>query len=201
MSNNKLWFQDITLLYSDNNYLKFFPTSAMNITNKLNASVRLSIYIGLVLTIIYGNMIYLYIPIIMMGVSYIIFMYHNNIEKYKTNKNKKKKRKNEPNVNNPFMNYNILTDNRQKEAAPPSYNNPIIKENIETKFNHNLYKDVGDLYGRNNSQRQFITNPVTEVVNDQTAYAKWLYDRGPTCKEKTINCLPSLLGSIQHGNI
>ena len=32
--------------------------------------------------------------------------------------------------------------------------------------------------------------PVTQVVNDQTKFAKWLYNTDATCKENTIKCAP-----------
>ena len=39
--------------------------------------------------------------------------------------------------------------------------------------------------------------PVTNVHNNQTDFAKWLYDRGPTCKENTIKCFNSLPDKLQ----
>ena len=38
----------------------------------------------------------------------------------------------------------------------------------------------------NAGDRQFYTMPVTDVVNDQTGFAKWLYDRGPSCKQGAV---------------
>ena len=39
-------------------------------------------------------------------------------------------------------------------------------------------------YQRNGLDRQFISNPVTKIPGDQTAFAEWLYGpkNGPTCK-------------------
>ena len=41
--------------------------------------------------------------------------------------------------------------------------------------------------------------PVTNVYNDQTEFAKWLYDTGPTCKENTINCFDTITDRISMG--
>ena len=97
-----------------------------------------------------------------------------------------------PNVENPFMNINLITDDKTKPAAPPSWNNDNIQKKIEDKFNYNLYRDVGDLYGKNNSQREYYTMPSTTIPNNQTSFAKWCYGSGPTCKEKSIYCSPQM---------
>jgi hypothetical protein len=97
-----------------------------------------------------------------------------------------------PTTENPFMNINLITDNKEKEPAPASWNNQKIKEEIEDKFGYNLYRDVGDLYGKSNSQRQYYTMPSTTIPNNQTSFAKWCYGVGPTCKEKSIYCAPEM---------
>ena len=67
-------------------------------------------------------------------------------------------------------------------------------EEIEQHFNKGLFKDVSDLYGKNNSQRQFFTMPNTNeygVKNGDTVkFANWLYNNGEsTCKEDTSKCI------------
>ena len=94
----------------------------------------------------------------------------------------------QPTVDNPMMNINLITDDKTKEKAPISWNNDELKEEIEDKYNYNLYRDVGDLYGKSNSQRQFYTMPSTTIPNNQTSFAKWCYSTGPTCKETSIYC-------------
>ena len=98
----------------------------------------------------------------------------------------------EPTTENPFMNINLITDDKGKKAAPPSWNNEKIQEKIEDKFGYNLYRDVGDLYGKSNDQRQYYTMPSTTIPNNQTSFAKWCYGVGPTCKESSIYCTPEM---------
>ena len=98
----------------------------------------------------------------------------------------------EPTVNNPFMNINLISDDKPKEEAPKTWNNPELKDEVEHKFYYNLYRDVGDLYGKSNSQRQFYTVPSTTIPNNQTSFARWLYSTGPTCKETSIYCAPMM---------
>ena len=90
-----------------------------------------------------------------------------------------------PTVNNPFMNVSIsdYKNMPNRNVCDDLLDDPYIKHDIESKFNHGLYQDVGDVWGKNNSQRQFYTMPNTSIPNKQKEFAQWLYNRGPTCKE------------------
>ena len=94
-----------------------------------------------------------------------------------------------PTTTNPFMNINLITSDKTQEKAPPSWNNEELQKKIEDNFGYNLYRDFGDLYGKSNSQREFYTMPSTTIPNNQTSFAKWLYNTGPTCKEKSTRAL------------
>jgi hypothetical protein len=60
---------------------------------------------------------------------------------------------------------------------------------MDEMFNHNLFKDVNDVFGKMNSQRQFYTMPNTTIPNAQDDFAKWLYANPKTCKEDQEFCL------------
>ena len=72
-----------------------------------------------------------------------------------------------PDIDNPMMNINIfeLYDNKR---AIPTYDNPGVERVVEEKWSDGLYRDSDDLFGRNNSQRQWYTMPNTEAMNRQT---------------------------------
>ena len=86
----------------------------------------------------------------------------------------------EPTIQNPLMNALPADSRRRQDACAYT---PEIKEEITEKFDFNLYKDIDDVYGANNSQRQFYTMPSTSFPNKQDSFADWLYKTGPTCKE------------------
>ena len=46
------WTENFKVLFEDNNYLKFFPTMKMDTVEKLNATMRLSIYLGIALVMV-----------------------------------------------------------------------------------------------------------------------------------------------------
>lgn len=203
--NDPFWLSDYKILFYNNKLTEFFPTIQMTIIEKLNAIFRLSIYLSIILYLFTGNYLYLYIMIIVCF--FTLFIYYNqkdNIELYfSSNKNDIENSiiKNEmddikdrilPTTENPFMNINLITDDKDKKEAVPSWNNDNIQKDIEDKFGYNLYRDVGDLYGKSNSQREYYTMPSTTIPNNQTSFAKWCYSVGPTCKEKSIYCTPEM---------
>jgi len=80
MANNVIhenyWFQDLSGTIFNLNYaLKIFPESSMTYPEKINTLVRLSIYIGLILGLFYSNYLFLYIPIITMTLTYLLYIF------------------------------------------------------------------------------------------------------------------------------
>jgi len=101
-----------------------------------------------------------------------------------------------PTLDNSFMNVtmkdymNFDSDGSIVDRPPacdPS--DPTVKNEIETNFNNNLFRDVNDVFGRSNSQRQFFTMPWTQIPNRADEFARWLYLSPATCKENSDNCL------------
>jgi hypothetical protein len=90
-----------------------------------------------------------------------------------------------PTARNLFM--NVLLDEikynpGRPEAAPVT--NPLVKQTLDDYFRVQWFSDPTDVFGKNQSQRQFVTQPSTTVPNDQGAFADWLYKiPGKTCKE------------------
>ena len=90
-----------------------------------------------------------------------------------------------PRARNLFM--NVLLDEikynpGRPEAAP--VDNPTVKQTLDDYFRVQWFSDPTDVFGKNQSQRQFVTQPSTTVPNDQGAFADWLYKiPGKTCKE------------------
>ena len=182
MNTSKVWFQNLNSLFNEKNKQIFFPKRNMILEEKLNSIMRLSIYIAIILVLYTQNIQYIYIPIFIGILTYIIYKNRDNRDNF-TDYNYKYI---EPTVNNPFM--NILStdyiDNPNRESINKKPNlNLDINSIINKKFNKNLYKDFSDVFEKENSQRQFYTTPITTIPNKQTKFANWLYNRGPTCKE------------------
>jgi hypothetical protein len=103
----------------------------------------------------------------------------------------------EPTTDNPFMNmtmkdYLNYDDTGKIIERPDACNtaDPDIKKSIDNKFNNNLFKDVNDVFGKFNSERQYYTMPWTDIIPDINGdFKNWLYKTPKTCKEDQDYCL------------
>jgi hypothetical protein len=205
-----LWTTDISILYEKKYIFEIIPNKQFDFNRKLNSLLRLSIYFAI---IIYAmdqkNSRMFYIPFIVAVLTYILSQKYQETFINKINNDlmndikdeddhndlisKFSKNCNVPTKENPFMNpllTDLNTDYYEKEACD-SYNNKGIQKEIETKFTHDLIRDVNDIFGKENSQRQYYTIP----KHDQGSFARWLYATPPTCKEGNgLQCAANQLG-------
>jgi len=90
-----------------------------------------------------------------------------------------------PTARNLFMNV-LLDEIKYNPGRGEAYpvDNATVKQTFDDYFRVQWYSDPTDVFGKNQGQRQFITQPSTTVPNDQGAFANWLYKiPGKTCKE------------------
>jgi hypothetical protein len=202
VDSDMFWLDDPTILYNKTKLNQIFPSANMTLNEKSNAVVRLGVAIGLALFLLKNDTRYLYVPIFAAIFTIMMVKYNKDPTQmyFDSFNNSGKNVHNDkilntpetvkPTEDNPFMNANQITDSRDKPPATASWDNAAVQDKIEKKFETNLYRDVGDLYGKNNSQREFYTMPSTTFPHAQTEFAKWCYGSGPTCKERTIECVP-----------
>jgi hypothetical protein len=94
---------------------------------------------------------------------------------------------------------NVLIDeikyNPQRPAAR-SIQAPDVQDSLDAFFRVQWTSDPTDIYGKTQSQREFVAMPSTSVPNDQGSFADWLYRiPGKTCKEGgRESCLPGTDG-------
>ena len=102
-----------------------------------------------------------------------------------------------PTDRNPFMNV-LLDEIKYNPTRPPAADigEKNVKITLDDFFRVEFTSDPTDVFGRSQSQRQFITMPSTTVPNDQDSYQNWLYKiPGKTCKEGGREaCLPGTDG-------
>ena len=200
MNIDKFWFEDPTILIKKDRLIEFFPTEKMHYKEKLNAIVRLSIYSSLIIYLNKKQSKIFLLPLFVACITLYVYKFH------KLNKDNLKSENmlffddlieednspicQKPSKDNPFSNVLIsdiqLNPNKKKACK---ITEPQTKEDIEELFGHNLYKDVNDVYSKNNSQRQFFSNPATTIPNNQGDFAKWLYGFSSSCKEDPSQCL------------
>lgn len=91
----------------------------------------------------------------------------------------------DPNAPNPFMNVLINEIGDYPTKPPAKFNTSTpVKESLDDLFKTKVYGDPGDVWNRNQGQRQFYTMPSTSIPNDRDSFQNWLYRiPGKTCKE------------------
>jgi hypothetical protein len=199
MIKTPFWYNDISILYSKDSITEIFPSKRFDILRKLNAIVRLSILYTLILFFMKREQKYLVIPLIVMGITWLIWYKQEDIHVDNIMKDSMSDKLDDlvkindlstecriPTKDNPFMNPTLSDYGTNLPPPPkscPSYNNTGVQRRVEELFNEDLYRDVTDVFGKNNSQRQFYTVPGNQVPNDQGAFAQWCYGTPPTCKE------------------
>jgi len=190
------WFSLPEILFNKDRLTEFFPVETMTNNEKLNSVLRLSIYASGVLVLYHKNLNVLLIPLFVALVTLYIYKFNNvQTEVEKTTEGFEVPTCTMPTDDNPFMN-TLVTDVGMYKERPEACLVEDVAEDIEKKFNKGLYKDVNDLYDKNNSQNRFYTMPNTNEYGikhgDTVKFANWLFNTGAaTCKEDTGQCTNS----------
>ena len=206
------WYNQPNVLYEKNSLFEIFPVKEYDMTRKLNAIVRFSIYYSIIVYVYKKDANIFGVPLLALVVTYLIYKNSSSVQKdtFIT------KLKNDtmplqdiptqehnigcqlPTKDNPFMNtpfFDVAAD-KELPSSCTSYDNKGVQRQIEKKFETGLYRDYTDIFGKNNSQRQFFSVPGRDGIPDQSAFAHWLYRTPSTCKEGNgLACL-----SVANGN-
>ncbi len=215
IKSDPFWYEDYFIIVQTDRLTEFFPTNDQTIEEKFNSLVRLSLYILIILFYYHRNFKYFSIFIGTLLLTYFVYVNKPDNQKINTSPIKEtmdgslsmvlmeglentNKSCTKPTIDNPFMNVtmkdylNIDEKNNKIIDRPEACDtsDPTVKQSMDEFFNNNLFKDVNDVFGKMNSQRQFYTMPSTTIPNAQDEFARWLYLNPKTCKEDQEFCLP-----------
>lgn len=213
---DKFWFEDPLILFRIDRFLEFFISQDQSISEKLNSIARFGVYISIVLTLYHKNIKYLTLSLLTFIITYLIYINLNTDGKNKISLQRNTEEYTEvntevntevdteeyikPTINNPFGNSSVIDiiDNpdRKPMVDYSEYSDKTlkVKEDIEKTYNYNLYKDLDDVYGKQNSQRQFYTTPSRGTIpsDPRGEFKHWLYGKMPSCKDNTYECINSM---------
>ena len=206
MITTTFWFNQPDILYEKQYLLEIFPFRRFDMTRKLNAIMRLFILYSVIMYVIKRDPRYLILPIVIGTVTFFIWKRQADTKSHEIIKESVNDQLEDlvklndletectvPTKENPFMNPSIYDfgNNKNVNKSCPSYNNIGMQRRIDEFYNEDLYRDVTDIFDKNNGKRQFYTVPGSQIPNDQGSFAQWLYGRPSTCKEGTnpIACL------------
>jgi hypothetical protein len=191
------WFDDVTVLYDVQRLTEFFPASYQTPAEKFNAITRMGVYATAILTLMKRTMRFVYMLLIIM---FVLFLGAKNMDvkgmffrrpdhKLTVSEGMTRRQCQAPTSDNPYGNV-LLTDIQDNpDRLPACQHDSPEGMQADVKYYERLWMNVEDVYNRQANSRQFYSLPNTEVVNDQTGFARWLYGSDePTCKEKGIFC-------------
>ena len=199
MDDEVFWINNIYILLKKDKLLNFIPDfNKYSLNVNLNRITRFMLYYLLILYIFdyisVGNMI----CGVVLSIVVILLLYNKKkiIENFEVNQDNIKR---VPTKNNPVMNLSIM-DYGTKDVPTADYENKNIDENLLGDNYNNIDKnDINSQNEANFVYRNFYTMPNTSNPNNQTEFAKWLYDKGPTCKQDTSVCPENLPDRLQVG--
>ena len=206
MSTERIWYDDLHGFINNQNYYIILPSQYMTIEEKLNATFRFFLYLGVILAILKQNYKYLFFGIIAALLSVLLYQHEQNSRRWAENFLQKQDLDIVDNqvcvrstIDNPFMNPTVV-DIEENPDRPPacSLENDRVQHVVEDNFEARLFRDVSDLYGNQSSQRQFYTLPNTMIPNDQTGFAKWCFGTGASCKDGNGDqCVQNMMDDVQ----
>ena len=206
MSAEPFWYSNPSVLFSQGAWYKFVPTASMPVSESLNAVVRFSVYLSLLLFLSSMQPAYLLlIPLVMVatvalntlfpqakkitesfGNGLVVSGYVGDIET-------------RPSDDNPFMNPH-LTDILDNPNMPPAAD--VTRKDIRDEVNaafaktSNIYMDTTDVFDLIQSQRNFHT----VVTDDHAGLLKFmgkgqrtdkLLSEGYVAAKGTVPALPA----------
>jgi|TARA_B110000444_G_scaffold256934_1_gene294342 hypothetical protein len=192
----KAWFDDPKQLIRRDQISQFWPTSEQTPEDRINAASRFIIYIATVVFLIRRDP---RIYVLALTVLTVIFvLYKTNMVKETFNHSLKRSSNcQEPTRNNPMANV-LMTDYsdapNRLEACYYSQPNEFVTQGVP--FDSGRSRTSLPKFQKNAIERQFVTNPVSQIPGDQTQFAEWLYGpkNGPMCKSDSKYCNPDARG-------
>lgn len=192
-----IWFQNISILWLRPS--EIIPSRDQSDEERVNALVRLVLYCSVAVALIRTNAMYAVLGlaiVVIITLSYALGKKkktqneaYSNIRPTTVKREKKSFSASTP--LNPFGNATVgaLLEN---PGRPPmqGYDEPGVAKQIRKNFNKGLFRNLDDVYEVENSQRQFVTMPVTTSAPDTIAFAEYLFGNKKTCKEDPSLCQP-----------
>lgn len=126
---DKIWFENIEILVHRDKLDKFVPTKDMTYNQKSNSLVRLSIYVGIIFSVLSKNYLYLYIPIGIMTFTYVMYL----LRKVDDDNNNKIQ-----NILNTTGNSNLADNSNVKNHLSLNQRNANTKSNFKDTYDQSL---------------------------------------------------------------
>lgn len=181
VTHDPIWTQNVAVLWQ--RWHDFFPRPQHTTAERVNAAVRFIAFASLLVFAYNRRPKYLLFG----GVCVAIVTLAYDARKIVSLEDEMELRAAgcvRPTRDNPFGNYLVTDDPARAPACPYE----SVASEIRDFFNVGLPRNAGDVYERENSQRQFYRNPVTESIPNTKVFGDFLYGHGANCKQDSSVC-------------
>jgi hypothetical protein len=187
------WFNKPSELFRSDKILKFWPNDRQSAGERINASTRFVLYVACILYLLKRDLRILIIALLAIGVLFLFSKSGTvkepgvsiiNVPDCQT-----------PTPDNPLANV-LLTDYTDQPNRPEACWYPSVKPQVEeyldntVKYGPARTRSPTAQYQRKAFARQFMTEPVSSIPGDQTAFAEWCYGKkwSPQCRNDPKKC-------------
>jgi hypothetical protein len=158
------WYSDPSVLFSKDTWYVFVPTASMTVTEALNAVVRFSTYLSVLLFVTTMDPLYLIIIPVVMLVTIFLNQWFPQARKITESfvSSYVGEETSRPTPDNPFMNASLvdILDNPNRPPAA-DVTRMDVRDQVNKAFTmtSNLYMDTTDVFDLVQAQRNFHTVP------------------------------------------
>jgi hypothetical protein len=192
MKGDLIWYNDVSVL--PRHWTEFFPSRDHTSQERVNALVRLVAYATLAAfaynrqprTLVMGAATIAVVSVAFSGSTRTETYPNDSSAVVETAEALSDRACTKPTRDNPFG--NVLLTDLCDASRPPACAYDSVKDDITAKFNDGLFRNSSDVYQKENSQRQFMTMPVTTSIPDTGAFANFLYGNMKSCKTFSADC-------------
>jgi hypothetical protein len=195
----KVWFEDPQQLIKAEKVSQFWPTRDQTPEDRINAASRFVIYACCIIYLIRRDLRIFVLGAMVLAVIYVL--YRSKMVKETFGSTFEGATCQMPTPDNPMGNV-LITDFTDAPNRLEACYYPTVKSFVNSYTSDRIPMDSGrsrsplPKYMRNAVDRQFVTNPVSKIPGDQTAFAEWLYGpkNGPMCRSDSKYCDPNARG-------
>lgn len=188
------WFDKPKELFRSDKILSFWPSDNQSAAERINASTRFILYLACVLYLIKRDIRIIVLALVAIGALFL-FSKSGIIKEPGVAVGSSSPTCQTPTSDNPLANV-LLTDYTDNPNRPEACWYPSVKPEVEeyldntVKFGPARTRSPVAKYQRKAFARQFMTEAVSSIPGDQTAFAEWCYGKkfSPQCRNDPKNC-------------
>ena len=187
------WFDTPSELFRSDKILSFWPSNKQSAAERINSSTRFVLYLACSLYLIKRDIRIIVMAMLVIGILFVLSKKGIVQEPGSTVQGTSDCQR--PTADNALANV-LLTDYTDNPNRPEACWYPSVKPEVEqfldntVKFGPSRTRSPSAKYQRKAFARQFMTEAVSSIPGDQTAFAEWCYGKkySPQCRNDPKKC-------------